>query len=233
MRSTGKSGRDCSPRFGFNDGDRRRAGRSVDPTVMADLRPSLPQTGTLRRWNDERGFGFIAPADGGPDVFVHISAFPRDGMRPVIGEALVFELGRSDDGKARAVRIFRSTAASGVRRSPGSPRRREEGTNWVGVLTVLLVAAAIAAVGYDRFQRGEQRRALAEQPATPRTAIPVPGSAQIPSQESFQCDGRRHCSQMNSCAEATWFINHCPGMKMDGDNDGVPCEEQWCDSVFP
>jgi hypothetical protein len=33
---------------------------------------------------------------------------------------------------------------------------------------------------------------------------------------------------MQSCAEATWFINHCPGMKMDGDNDGVPCEQELC-----
>nr|WP_308701321.1 excalibur calcium-binding domain-containing protein [Pseudomonas trivialis] len=34
---------------------------------------------------------------------------------------------------------------------------------------------------------------------------------------------------MTSCAEATTFLNHCPGMHMDGDNDGVPCERQWCE----
>jgi hypothetical protein len=39
---------------------------------------------------------------------------------------------------------------------------------------------------------------------------------------------RTWCSQMTSCAEATWFINHCPGTKMDGNHDGVPCEQQWC-----
>jgi hypothetical protein len=43
-----------------------------------------------------------------------------------------------------------------------------------------------------------------------------------------RCDGRTHCSQMSSCAEATWFLKNCPGVKMDGDNDGVPCESQWC-----
>jgi hypothetical protein len=41
-------------------------------------------------------------------------------------------------------------------------------------------------------------------------------------------DGRTPCSQMTSCAEATYFLNNCPGVKMDGDNDGVPCEQQWC-----
>lgn len=44
----------------------------------------------------------------------------------------------------------------------------------------------------------------------------------------FHCDGRQHCSQMSSCAEATYFIQHCPNTKMDGNNDGVPCEQQWC-----
>jgi endonuclease YncB( thermonuclease family) len=43
-----------------------------------------------------------------------------------------------------------------------------------------------------------------------------------------RCDGRTHCSQMSSCEEATWFLKNCPGTKMDGDNDGVPCETQWC-----
>ncbi len=40
----------------------------------------------------------------------------------------------------------------------------------------------------------------------------------------FNCDGRQHCSQMNSRAEAVFFINNCPDTKMDGDYDGIPCE---------
>lgn len=46
--------------------------------------------------------------------------------------------------------------------------------------------------------------------------------------QAFGCDGRQHCSQMTSCAEATYFSNNCPNTKMDGNNDGVPCEQQWC-----
>jgi hypothetical protein len=44
----------------------------------------------------------------------------------------------------------------------------------------------------------------------------------------FQCDGRSYCSQMHSCEEAKWFLKHCPGMNMDGEGDGIPCERQWC-----
>jgi hypothetical protein len=33
---------------------------------------------------------------------------------------------------------------------------------------------------------------------------------------------------MRSCAEATYFLAHCPGVAMDGNRDGIPCERQWC-----
>ncbi|MCP5423956.1 MAG: excalibur calcium-binding domain-containing protein [Gammaproteobacteria bacterium] len=41
---------------------------------------------------------------------------------------------------------------------------------------------------------------------------------------SFKCDGRQYCSQMRSRAEAEFFIRNCPNTKMDGDRDGIPCE---------
>jgi len=55
-------------------------------------------------------------------------------------------------------------------------------------------------------------------------AVPVAAATA----QGFRCDGRVYCSQMRSCAEATYFLQHCPGVKMDGNNDGVPCEKQWC-----
>ena len=55
------------------------------------------------------------------------------------------------------------------------------------------------------------------------TPVPVPTAS-----PTFSCDDRKHCSQMTSCAEATYFIQHCPRTEMDGNNDGIPCEKQWC-----
>mgnify|MGYP002868724279 CR=1 FL=1 len=67
---------------------------------------------------------------------------------------------------------------------------------------------------------------------------PIEGSLTVVSSEtpgkenrrvpSFRCDGRTYCSQMTSCDEATFFLRNCPNVKMDGNNDGIPCEKQWC-----
>jgi len=78
-------------------------------------------------------------------------------------------------------------------------------------------------------------------PALPAVADPEPPEAapDAPARTSetggageadavFHCDGRTYCSQMSSCAEARYFLRHCPNVKMDGDHDAVPCESQWC-----
>jgi len=88
------------------------------------------------------------------------------------------------------------------------------------VLLALLIYAGW--YGYDQYLR--RARAPVEVPVEAATPV-VPSSA--PS-SGFKCDGRIYCSQMTSCAEATFFLQHCPGTRMDGNNDGVPCEKQWC-----
>ena len=193
--------------------------------------------GKLTKWNADRGFGFLVADHGDQELFVHVSAFPRDGHAPVIGEPLSFEMELDKEGRKRAVRLRRPGAAPpGVSsRQPREPQhalsRREpepsRAGRWATVVVALLVAAGVGWLGYSsRLERAEVIP-LAEQLPT---AIGRPAPTVVPDTPlpAFQCDGRKHCSQMTSCREATQFLRNCPGMEMDGDGDGIPCEQQWC-----
>ena len=50
-------------------------------------------TGTVKFFNGQKGFGFIAQDGGGPDVFVHVSAVERAGMRGLVeGQKVTFDI---------------------------------------------------------------------------------------------------------------------------------------------
>jgi CspA family cold shock protein len=50
------------------------------------------ETGTVKWFNDQKGYGFIQPDNGGKDVFVHISAVERAGMRGLVeGQKISYE----------------------------------------------------------------------------------------------------------------------------------------------
>jgi len=110
----------------------------------------------------------------------------------------------------------------------------------------LVAIGAIGLVGIDRYKTHvakveatpiaapESRAPQLEPVATtvedrswikPRDNAPTANTA---APGASRCDGRTHCSHMRSCEEAKYFIQHCPNTQMDGDRDGVPCEEQWC-----
>ena len=57
------------------------------------MKGSPMTTGTVKWFNTQKGFGFIAPDDGGADAFVHISAVERSGMSELReGQKVGFEL---------------------------------------------------------------------------------------------------------------------------------------------
>jgi CspA family cold shock protein len=63
-------------------------------------------TGTVKFFNDQKGYGFIAPEDGGADAFVHITAVERAGMHTLQQNQRVnYELEQDRRGKMSAVNI--------------------------------------------------------------------------------------------------------------------------------
>lgn len=132
--------------------------------------------GTLTRWNDDRGFGFITPARGTADVFVHISAFPRDGVRPRVSELISFEVEIGPDGRQRAVRVMRPGQRSAAKR-PFARERQQAPARWLGGLITLL-AAGLGAYGYSQYAKHAVRPAVSVSDI-PLTRAP-PSSVRIP-----------------------------------------------------
>jgi cold shock protein len=63
-------------------------------------------TGTVKWFNSTKGFGFIAPAGGSKDVFVHVSAMERAGIRELPdGQAVTFDIEKGRDGRESAINL--------------------------------------------------------------------------------------------------------------------------------
>lgn len=85
----------------------------------------MEQRGTLKNWNDQQGFGFIRPQQGGTEVFAHISAL-RGERRPVAGDAVLYVVGHDPKGRLRAEHVRLDAPMTlddpGIRQRPRSQR---------------------------------------------------------------------------------------------------------------
>jgi CspA family cold shock protein len=85
---------------GFGDRPRPMR-RDVEPVTNGER-----VEGTVKFFNNQKGFGFIQREDGGPDAFVHISAVERAGLNGLNeGQRLSFELEEDRRGKQAAVKL--------------------------------------------------------------------------------------------------------------------------------
>jgi len=160
--------------------------------------------GNLKKWNDDRGFGFIESPQHSDEIFVHISAFPRDGIRPKLGELISFDIQIDSKGKKRAIKVQRAGS-----RKPRNDKHKKSGSFFRSAFT-MLVLVVIGYVGYNQLIQPQK--------------VSINSEASGIETHQFRCDGRQHCSQMTSRAEAEFFVKNCPNTKMDGDHDGIPCE---------
>lgn len=98
--------------------------------------------GKITNWNDERGYGFVEPDDGGVRAFVHVRAFLDASRRPVEHDAISYQLSEDNHGRPLAEHIeFLSTAQMASRtNSPHPPFY----LNWLTPLALLISLPLLA-----------------------------------------------------------------------------------------
>ncbi|MBF7694262.1 cold shock domain-containing protein [Acinetobacter pollinis] len=186
--------------------------------------------GIIKSYNEERGFGFIKIENQKKELFFHIKDLPNKQYIPKIGERLKFQIVRDNNEKMKAENIIRMDIKL-ENRTTSIPRKnstrptithRKKSFNLINILVGIGIFSIFLAILIPFISNKFHREVLTQQVAEPNQIA----SSSI-NNTKYTCDGRVHCSQMRSRDEAVFFINNCPGTKMDGDGDGIPCEGQF------
>ncbi|WP_460834730.1 DUF1294 domain-containing protein [Lysobacter humi (ex Lee et al. 2017)] len=94
--------------------------------------------GRITEWNDDKGFGFVVPHDGGNRAFVHVNEFQRGSRRPVSGDLISYVVTTDDRGRLNAKQIRHAGQKIAIPRTRSSLPRAALG------LSVLALGIALA-----------------------------------------------------------------------------------------
>lgn len=196
----------------------------------------MRQQGRISDWKDDRGFGFITPQGGGTPIFVHVSAFDRSQVRPLLNAEVTYDIQVDPKKGPRAVNVSYVGGGKTVSRQPSRtaqqphrPRQHESrgglGQAW---RNTVLTGAFVLGLGGYAWQEFQARTAPAEDHhlSADDSAYDTSEFDKPEPDSRFACEGKRHCSEMRTCAEAQFYVANCPNTLMDGDGDGRACEDR-------
>ncbi len=176
--------------------------------------------GKMTVWKDDRGFGFIESENGKKEIFIHISALKGMSRRPAVGDMIKYRIHTDNDGKSRAVDATIEGVAK-IRQRNNRKKNINRRSNGCLSLFLIIALLGLAAFAYNIIIKTK--------------TIPTPNISREQEEQlaraeetAYNCNGKVYCSEMTSCEEAKFYLKNCPGTKMDGDGDGIPCESQWC-----
>jgi hypothetical protein len=140
--------------------------------------------------------------------------------KPKVGDFIYFDIEKQPNGKTKTINyriegvIARTHKVSKRRYNKANKSNNKPKNKFITILVVL----ALIVFSYQRLNT--QTRHV---PSNNIAPLVTPKVTTLPKVQ-FTCDGRQHCSDMNSRAEAVYFVQHCPNTKMDGDRDVISCE---------
>ena len=101
--------------------------------------------GIIAIWKDDRGFGFIQPADGGARIFVNVNDVALGLPRPAVGDAVRFRTVVDPNGKSRAVSVAPPGMTVFTAPIPRVKLRAPELLGWFAVLAFVVLLMALTA----------------------------------------------------------------------------------------
>ncbi|EGM76384.1 cold shock protein [Rheinheimera sp. A13L] len=191
--------------------------------------------GKLKDWDSAKGTGFLQQHKAGPDIRISSSGFRKKPDQLNNGDQIFFQIEVDSEGKAQAVSAYKA----GQRFAPAPAVKKPALSTlpFQQLLSVVVTVTILAWLGYQSVYLFSAHAA----PALPVITEPVTGPAEMALSDEpvspaiqarygqhFQCEGKRHCSEMLSCEEAKFYLKNCPDVMIDGDNDAIPCERQHC-----
>ena len=167
---------------------------------------SVRHQGKLVDWHDDRGFGFVQPADGSKQVFLHISALDS-ARRPHVGDTIIYEPTAPVNGKIRASNAF----IAGVAASPVGQKTTKQRRRLVETVTGIAVMVAIA---FSALHSGKDR--VSDSTSVSQIDIPPPPGYSIKGNVSVETGAKIYHVPGSDDYEATkidpargerWFRN--------------------------
>ncbi|MEM5514198.1 cold shock domain-containing protein [Pseudoalteromonas sp. AS84] len=187
--------------------------------------------GLLKTWKTDKGFGFIKSDTLEHDTFIHISALKHMSRKPKVGDTICFEVATQPDGKTKAINCRIEGVAELKAPYPkhnNQPYRIAKSnfaSSFLGKVASIALIAALCFYAINKYNT----HSSSQTPIITNADLATfdeqyPKLVTPKNTQNFRCDGRQYCTEMNSRAEAVFFINNCTNTKMDGDGDGKPCE---------
>lgn len=142
------------------------------------------------------------------------------GRHPTVGDVIIYAVHTDTDGNKRAVNA-KIEGVSEIKPVPVRKSVKNKNTsNWLAKYISLALVLLIGSIAYKKLI---ERNEFHEESTASKPYYVVKEN-----KKKYSCAGKIYCSEMTSCDEAKFYQRNCPGTKMDGDSDGIPCESQWC-----